>query len=773
MLDRGRFRKGLLLTILLHLTVLPVVRGEIVWSTFLGGSDHDESSALAIDTDGNIVIGGSTSSNDFPTDAGAYDRSFNGGQNDLFIGSISSDGSSLRFATYIGGNAYDRVNDITITGDGSITLAGWTESQNFPVTEDSYDESFNGGSSDGFLLQISADGRQLHFSSYLGGSGTELIYSLALVPEGSFVVAGWSESWNYPVTDGSFDESYNDVGDIIVSLLSRDGSRLLHSTFAGGNAGDMASDLIVRNDGSIILTGLTNSDDFPTSEDAYDRSHNGSGDAILIGLSPNLDRLIFSTLMGGADADQPKSVVSDNEGGWIISGETYSNDLPTSENAYDRVYNGGMIDIFVSRFSEDGSRLIYSTFLGGDNLEIPECAVSDGSGGIILTGESYSSNFPVTDDAYDPSYNGGTIDCFVARLSPDGTRLIYSSYIGGSSNDLGMKIVNDGFGTLVISGVTASQNFPVTEGAYDRNFNSSEAFLLSFDLGLPAMRWLSFPDHVSGVENEELSFVISGVSLTDNPDYSLDFYCPELPEGPQVIDNNGGVFRFVWHPGYTDAGYYEIEFTFSDGESDLTRTAQVSIFNVNRSPEWVEVPEEIVVEEGDPVAFIVRASDLDGDNLALASSSEDLPESWSFIANQSGEGSFLWFTNDQDSGTYHVNFVARDSSSEADAQTVIRVLEPGSVAAKNELPVDFTLQPCYPNPFNSTTTVRFGLPNAGEVNVSVWDLSGHKMADLGNGKYGAGYHEVVWKAGTVPGGTYLVKLEASGVELVQKVVVAR
>lgn len=303
-------------------------------STFEWG----EFRSMAVDNSGHVYVTGSTTSTTLPT-VNAYDDSYNYGY-EVFVVKFSSDGASLDYCTYIGSpagplgeNAGDEWGHaIAVDESGSAYIAGRVdvELSNFPVTSGAYDESYNGASSayhDGFVLKLSPDGGSLQFSTYLGGSGREAITDLALAPDGSVLVTGYTNSSDFPGTSGSFDSNI-DGDDVFVASLSNDGSALNFAAYVGGSAKEDSSSIGVDGQGVIYLAGSTYSSDFPTTSGAFDESFGGDVDAYVMVISDDGSSLMYSSYIGGTDIERAYGVAASPTGSAYVSGFTASADFP-------------------------------------------------------------------------------------------------------------------------------------------------------------------------------------------------------------------------------------------------------------------------------------------------------------------------------------------------------------------------------------------------------------------------------------------------------------
>ncbi|MFH1276818.1 MAG: FlgD immunoglobulin-like domain containing protein [Candidatus Eisenbacteria bacterium] len=323
---------------------------SLLWSTFLGGSSVDYSYDLDLDQYDYPLVTGLTQSSGFPTTVGAYDRSF-GGSYDVFVTRLSGTGSTLAWSTFLGGLSWEYGKAVTVDVSGDVVVTGETATAGFPTTEGAYDRVINGGS-DLFVTKIAGDGSNLVWSTFLGGSSTDFVYALDLDHEGNPVVAGETESTNFPTTAGAYDTSHNGgTRDVFVAGLSSDGSSLRWGTFLGGAAVDVAYAMALDPSGAPVLTGSTESADFPTTPNGYDTSWNDSADVFVVRLSPAGSTLLYGTYIGGNDdeGEYQCGLVLDSGGNPIITGSTSSSYFPTTVGAYDR-FKGAWDDAYVSRF---------------------------------------------------------------------------------------------------------------------------------------------------------------------------------------------------------------------------------------------------------------------------------------------------------------------------------------------------------------------------------------------------------------------------------------
>jgi len=383
-----------------------VIDPELLYSTYLGGYDTDRGYDIAVDGSGSAYVTGKTSSSDFPT-VNPYDGSYNS-SGDVFVTKFSNPGNSLIYCTYFGGGDAESGMSIAIDGSGSAYVTGYTYSTDFP-TAIAYDGSLD-GDYDAFVTKLSPAGNSLIYSTYLGGSSRDRAEGIAVDDTGSAYITGYSSSIDFP-TNNPYDESLNGSDDIFVAKFSPAGISLVYSTYLGGSGSESAKSIAVDGSGSAYVTGNTYSTDFPTAN-PYDESFNGLQDVFVTKLSAIGDSLIYSTYLGGDDFDQGNDITVDNFGHAYVTGKTSSSDFPMA-NPYDESYNGSG-DVFVTQVSHAGNSLTFSTYLGGSGADYGYGIAIDGSGGTYITGETYSTDFPMV-NPYDGSFNGWQ-DVFITKL---------------------------------------------------------------------------------------------------------------------------------------------------------------------------------------------------------------------------------------------------------------------------------------------------------------------------------------------------------------------
>ncbi len=469
---------------------LPLVIDPVMtYSTFLGGSNIDGAQAVAVDAAGHMYVTGETSSSNFSVTGGAYDTSANGDA-DVFVAKFHRNTGALMYATYIGGSGDDSGFDIAVDAQGNAYVTGLTDSSGFPTTTGAFDRSL-GGLMDGFVTKLNATGTALVYSTFVGGSGFEFFTAISVDDAGNAYVAGNSDSTDFPVTAGAYRTTRaGGMNDAVVFKLNAAGSALVFSTFLGGNGQDEANGLTLSKDNEVIVTGFTDSTNFPTTPGALDTTKGGRGDAFVTRLNAAGSALVSSTYLGGslsafttsfAGYDAGYDVKVDGFGNIYVVGETVSTNFPVTAGAFQTQLTG-VYKAFVAKLSPGMSNLVYATYLGGGGDEFARAVTVDGYGATRVAGKTISQNFPVTGDALQAARLGMS-DAFLTVLAANGSALSFSTYWGGTQAEDAFGLRHDTLGNLVMVGDTDSSNFPVTSGAFDTSYNSGgDAYLTKFKM---------------------------------------------------------------------------------------------------------------------------------------------------------------------------------------------------------------------------------------------------------------------------------------------------
>jgi uncharacterized protein (TIGR03437 family) len=359
----------------------------------------------------------------------------------------------LVYSTYLGGSVADDAYTIAVDSMGSAYAAGVTASADFP-TLSAYQSAYKGGY-DVFATKFSPSGNALVYSTYLGGSGDDDPEEIAVDGAFSAYVAGATTSPNFPI-QSAYQSTLKGAQNAFVTKLSPAGNALVYSTYVGGSGSDYGSCVAVDAAGSAYVTGDTTSPDFPTHS-AYQLSAPSGDHAFVFKLSQAGNVLAYSTYLAGHGQDEGVSIAVDGAGSAYVAGDTTSTDFPT-QSAYQLMLKGSR-NVFVTKLAPAGNALAYSTYLGGSGDDQPDGIAVDSAGSAYVTGATHSTNFP-TQSPYQSTLKGGQ-SVFVTKLAPAGNALVYSTYLGGSGEDLAIGIALDAARAAYVTGYTTSPDFPL------------------------------------------------------------------------------------------------------------------------------------------------------------------------------------------------------------------------------------------------------------------------------------------------------------------------
>jgi hypothetical protein len=528
--------------------------GDLIYSTFLGGSSNDYAYSVIANADGSVYVGGGTSSSDFPVTTGAYQTKWGGGS-DGFLVKISNDGSQLLYSTYLGGAADESVQSLLLNTDGTLWI---------------------GGDASGAGLTPSATAAQK------AAAGND----------------------NYFLAKAVFN---------VNGALS-----LPYLTFLGGSAtGQEGGGVAMTTDsaGNLYLAGGTNSADFPVTANAYEKPFplsNGCYNSptpntvgTVTKFSPDLSQMLYSTVIGGHIEDQNGypdcnqfvlNIHLDAAGNMWLIGTTGMSDFPTTSNAMSKQLNGNGyagVDDFIAELSASGTSLLYGTFFGGSAFDYGARAVWDPSGNIWMTGTTQSTDYPVTANAVQPA-NAGGYDTGVTEFSPTATSILYSTFLGGSGDDDingSGQIKLDTQGNVHLAGGTSSTNYPVTATAVqglfangDQGPDGTDVYYSVLGTGL-----IGAIGPVMGGNTGDTTITVSGAGFQAGASCSLVMGGTTITATQVSISPTGTSITCTFPLNGATAGSYDVTVSNPNSGGSFTKTGAFTVQSGGAPKLWVNI----------------------------------------------------------------------------------------------------------------------------------------------------------------------------------------
>jgi len=450
---------------------LPLIIDPVLsFCTFQGGGSGDAGYGTTLDASGNIYITGATASTDFP-DTNAYQGSMAGGNWDAFVAKYSSDYQSVLYSSYLGGSASDYAYGIAVDDLGSPYLVGRTNSLDFPTVNPIMAAD---SATDAFVVKLSADGSAMTYGTYLGGSGADYGWDIALDAGNNAYVTGYTLSEDFPTvmpiqaaSAGGFD--------VFISKINSAGSALSYSTYLGGSGTDIGQAITVDGSNRAHVAGYTLSTNFPkVNQFQNELTLTGHADAFISRVNSLGTALTYSTYLGGTKAEYASDIAVASNGTMYVVGQTYSTNFPIA-GAYQSTIKG-ISDLFVTKFASTGATQVYSTYLGGGEFEYGGYVGVDTAGRAFVALHTNSPDFPVG-EAFQDTLAGGS-DVAVVRFNAAGDDLDYGTFLGGADDDECYDVVVDADNSfLYVVGQTVSSDFPVKRALQGTIGGSADAFV--------------------------------------------------------------------------------------------------------------------------------------------------------------------------------------------------------------------------------------------------------------------------------------------------------
>jgi len=394
-------------------TKLSATGTALVYSTYIGGSAFERGHGIAVDGSGYAYVTGSTWSTNYPVTPGAFQMTNGGGLGDVFVTKLNATGTALVYSTYIGGSYWDEGYAIAVDGSGNAYVTGYTKSTDYDVTPGAF-QTTREGRQDVFVTKLNETGTALVYSTYLGGSGYEAGYGIAVDGSGNAYVTGYTDSPDYDVTPGAFQTTRGGYRDAFVTKLNETGTALVYSTYIGGSGGEEGYGIAVDGSGNAYVTGYTYSTDYDVTPGAFQTKNGGGRDVFVTKLNATGTALVYSTYIGGSNNDEGYGIAVDGSGYAYVTGWTLSTDYDVTPGAF-QTTNGGGRDVFMTKLNATGTALVYSTYIGGSGEDRGYAIAVDGSGNAYVTGYTESTNYDVTPRIFQAT-NEGRQDVFVTKV---------------------------------------------------------------------------------------------------------------------------------------------------------------------------------------------------------------------------------------------------------------------------------------------------------------------------------------------------------------------
>jgi len=387
---------------------------------------------------------------------------------------VAADGLEVVMCSYFGGSDTEWATKLDFDSEGNVVITGETRSTDFPL--ENANQSTYGGFSDAFVVKFNTTG-DIIFATYFGGNGNEDSMALIIDEEDNIIITGGTASSNLPLVNPLQDQR-NGTTDAFIAKFSPSGD-LLFSTYFGGSDEDRFERIGIDQYGNYVFTGYTSSDDYTTTPGVCQENYGGgTGDIVITALGSDCQSIQYSTHLGNSARELGLDVDFDSDGNIVLAGFSSISATNTTSGAYQQSYGGGTADSVIAKFSPNCTSLLWSTLLGGNGGEFCDDIDFDSSGNVIVSGYTGSTNFPLVNQFYN---NTGNYDAFLAKFSPTGETLLFSTYLGGNAEDrsYGMEVLSDD--TVVISSPAASTDMPTLNPFQLNNSGATDAYLALFD----------------------------------------------------------------------------------------------------------------------------------------------------------------------------------------------------------------------------------------------------------------------------------------------------
>jgi uncharacterized protein (TIGR03437 family) len=408
----------------------------------------------------------------------------------------------IAFSTYLGGSGDEnvqagsdpRIAGIAVDGQGNSYVVGNTASTDFP--SGMLPGRGFAGSTDVFVSKFASDGTHI-YSTFLGGTGLERGFGVAVDRYGAAYVAGRTQSPNFPLRNAA-QTSIASFEDAFILKLDASGSQIVYSSYLGGSGVDFATGIAVDAQGNAWISGDTESANFPVRGNAAQKTHGGgTSDGFAARFGPG-GELLYSSFVGGSGFDSCQGVAVDADGSAYLTGFGEPSSFPAAANLGPAAGPAAIRRAFGIKLHSDGSAG-YSTMFGGARGEMALAVAADAAGRAYITGVTVSTDFPSSPRAAQPSFGGGSMDGFIAVLTPDGRGLHWATFVGGEGADVPTSIALDSAANVYVTGQTQSARFPLSRAFQPELKGAFDAFVVKVLAGGGSLGYSSF---LGGRSNE-------------------------------------------------------------------------------------------------------------------------------------------------------------------------------------------------------------------------------------------------------------------------------
>jgi len=742
-----------------------IIDPTLSWGTYFGGSGIDQSECMATDATGNILITGYTRSANSMANSGAFQTSLAGVQ-DVFVSKFSTVGTRL-WSTYFG-NGTSIGGSIATDASGNVLVNGTTGDASGIASTGAFQTSLSGDTlTDAFIAKFTPNGSRI-WSTYFGGKSGEVGGGIATDASNNVFILGYTNSKNDIASTGVYQTIYGGDTDVFFAKFSPNGSRIWSTYFGGPGQDDVrAAGIPIAVDavGNIFIVCTTSSSTGIASAGAYQTSFGGKEDACIAKFSSS-GSLIWSTYFGGNGYDGFFGIHIDINSNVMVVGAASTTGLATS-GAYQTSYGGGSSDAFLAKFSNSGN-LIWGTYFGGSQIDGGIGIATDASGNIFLAGYTLSSSDIVTSGAYQTKF-GGTADALLAEFSTSGNRL-YSTYYGGTGDEISDGIALDKFGNVFITGYSNGNTSGIaTSGAYQTSFGGGidDAFIAKFSFKI---------DNDAGIANilnpitnlcagsQPITLKLRNYGLQELDKVSIGWsinhknQTPYTWTGKLATDSAVSVSlgSYAFTPGTDTLRAWT---SLPNGQTDSmpgNDTARVT------DTIWAAPNTHFSISYAGPATYL-HATD---------SSMADTVYQWALGDANTGTGHLVKHVYAHNT-IYNISLkITNAAGCESEFDSAVNITSSG---INSQLVLDNLGFNIYPNPFYTITKLEYNLIKTTDISISIFDAGGKEINIMPTQMQSPGKYQVDINAEKyhLAAGTYVLRMMVGDGEVRRKMVVGK